>query len=237
MDQFFNSPSLRAVSESDHLSETSSEGSLSDCDNSASPPSPSSVVRNLVHLTTASKKRKRPVPGYAPSAACVAAPAAAARAAVPAPRARSKNKSSAYRGVSRCAKDGRWQARIRVGRTVKYLGRYKTEIEAARCYDRAAVQMHGSRAVLNERMLSGLINSAPSVVAVTVPSVRSAACNEDQAKRRRPLVSAERHRSLAVKLAASFAPAGTADDMRAAVLGLMVLQQNHNAQPPAGLAY
>mmetsp|Transcript_8151 Transcript_8151/g.16244 ORF Transcript_8151/g.16244 Transcript_8151/m.16244 type:complete len:752 (+) Transcript_8151:615-2870(+) len=64
-------------------------------------------------------------------------------------RRRSRQKSSMYRGVSRCAKDGRWQARIRVGREVKYLGRYKTEIEAARRYDVAAKAYHRARAVLN----------------------------------------------------------------------------------------
>jgi len=62
---------------------------------------------------------------------------------------RSRLKSSSYRGVSRCAKDGRWQARIRIGRTVKYLGRFKTEAAAAACYDKAAKEYHGLRAVLN----------------------------------------------------------------------------------------
>lgn len=57
--------------------------------------------------------------------------------------------SSQYRGVSLCSKDGRWQARIRVGSKVKYLGRFKSEIEAAKCYDAAAFEHHGIRAVPN----------------------------------------------------------------------------------------
>ena len=43
---------------------------------------------------------------------------------------RSLKKSSQYKGVSRCAKDGKWQARIRFKDKVVYLGRFKKEIDA-----------------------------------------------------------------------------------------------------------
>lgn len=62
---------------------------------------------------------------------------------------RSGVKSSDFRGVSKCAKDGRWQSRIRVGKKVKYLGRFKTEEAAAARYDEAALALHGRRATLN----------------------------------------------------------------------------------------
>ena len=64
-------------------------------------------------------------------------------------RTRASGKSSGFRGVSKCVKDGRWQARIRVGKKVKYLGRFKHEVEAAQTYDEAALALHGTRAVLN----------------------------------------------------------------------------------------
>jgi len=72
---------------------------------------------------------------------------------VPAPKEpkpqRSRNPSSIYRGVSKCSKDGRWQARIRVKRQVTYLGRFIKEEDAARKYDEAARIHHGDKAVLN----------------------------------------------------------------------------------------
>ncbi|KAH9253218.1 hypothetical protein BASA81_008900 [Batrachochytrium salamandrivorans] len=64
-------------------------------------------------------------------------------------RPRSRMPSSAYRGVSKCSKDGRWQARIRVKRHVTYLGRFVKEEDAARRYDEAAREHHGDKAVLN----------------------------------------------------------------------------------------
>lgn len=60
-----------------------------------------------------------------------------------------KKSSSLYRGVSLCAKDSRWQARIRIQKEVVYLGRYETEEGAARKYDDAAREHHGDKALLN----------------------------------------------------------------------------------------
>jgi hypothetical protein len=51
---------------------------------------------------------------------------------------REPNLSSPFRGVSCCGKDKKWQARIRDGQKVHYLGRYNSEIEAALKYDEAA---------------------------------------------------------------------------------------------------
>jgi len=62
---------------------------------------------------------------------------------------RSRLPTSAFRGVSRCTKDGRWQARIRVSKEVVYLGRFPTEEQAARRYDEAARLHHGKAAMLN----------------------------------------------------------------------------------------
>lgn len=60
-----------------------------------------------------------------------------------------RKSSSTYRGVSLCAKDSRWQARIRVKKEVVYLGRFETEELAARRYDEAAREHHGGKALIN----------------------------------------------------------------------------------------
>lgn len=78
---------------------------------------------------------------------------------------RSGVKSSDYRGVSKCAKDGRWQSRIRVGKKVKYLGRFKTEEAAAARYDEAALALHGRRATLNFELSEVDLEAALSNIA------------------------------------------------------------------------
>lgn len=57
--------------------------------------------------------------------------------------------TSAFRGVSCCGKDRKWQARIRDANRVRYLGRYSTEVEAAFVYDHAARELKGDRAPTN----------------------------------------------------------------------------------------
>jgi len=61
----------------------------------------------------------------------------------------SAKQTSAFRGVSCCGKDRKWQARIRDANRVRYLGRFGTEVEAAFVYDDAARTLKGERAPTN----------------------------------------------------------------------------------------
>jgi len=56
---------------------------------------------------------------------------------------------SLYKGVGYSKRDNRWFSRIRFNKRYFHLGRFDTEVEAARAYDRAAVGLFGEFARLN----------------------------------------------------------------------------------------
>lgn len=57
--------------------------------------------------------------------------------------------SSKYTGVSFLKKKQRWTARIVKNYKSKHLGSFKTEIEAAKAYNEAAIKLYGDKANLN----------------------------------------------------------------------------------------
>ena len=57
--------------------------------------------------------------------------------------------SSEYRGVSWCKRDSVWVAQIRHDNKRERLGNFKSEVEAAKAYDNAAIEYHGEFATFN----------------------------------------------------------------------------------------
>jgi hypothetical protein len=75
------------------------------------------------------------------------------RKATDAQNARNSRKKSCgtskYKGVTRDSASSSWKARIRVNLKLIHIGRFKTEVEAARAYDNAARQLFGEFACVN----------------------------------------------------------------------------------------
>lgn len=59
------------------------------------------------------------------------------------------NNTSGFKGVSFFRQNGTWRARIMVSGHSRFLGYFKTALEAAQAYDRAAIELHGEFARLN----------------------------------------------------------------------------------------
>jgi hypothetical protein len=64
-------------------------------------------------------------------------------------RSKSRAHSSIYKGVSWDARNNKWRVDICIDKKSKNLGRYVSEVEAARAYDRAASRAFGPFARLN----------------------------------------------------------------------------------------
>lgn len=61
-----------------------------------------------------------------------------------------KNSSSKFKGVSWDKSTNKWRARIQVNSKQIHLGRFKSEIDAAKCYNNAAIKYFKEFAYLNE---------------------------------------------------------------------------------------
>lgn len=62
---------------------------------------------------------------------------------------KSRNTTSRYKGVSWDKESGKWKASIRFNNSLKNLGRYRTQKEAAKAYDKKAKELFGEYGNLN----------------------------------------------------------------------------------------
>lgn len=64
-------------------------------------------------------------------------------------RKKKADMASKYRGVCRSTDSSSWRAVISINGKQKHLGSFSSEIEAAKAYNKAAIELHGSTAYLN----------------------------------------------------------------------------------------
>lgn len=64
-------------------------------------------------------------------------------------KSKQKGCSSVYRGVSWFKPSGKWQAQIRIDYTLKTIGLFSNEVDAARAYNKEALAYFGEFANLN----------------------------------------------------------------------------------------
>ena len=61
-----------------------------------------------------------------------------------------KNSSSKFKGITWDKSRNKWQAQIVINKEYIYLGRFNNEINAAKAYNKAAIELFGEYACLNE---------------------------------------------------------------------------------------
>lgn len=63
-----------------------------------------------------------------------------------------KNMKSKYKGVCTAPREGSWRASIRINKVNHHIGVFDSEIEAAKAYDKSALENYGDFACTNEML-------------------------------------------------------------------------------------
>lgn len=84
--------------------------------------------------------------------------------------------TSRFKGVSRAQKRDAWVARITIDGKIKYLGYFKDDCDAARAYDKAAIEHFGEFAKVNGANINHNTKEVRIVFATDLPLCEC--CNE-----------------------------------------------------------